>query len=294
MQLKGARVLLTGASGGLGRPLAQALAGAGATLLLAGRDGARLAALAGELAAPGTQTVSCDLRTARGVEAAATAARAFRTDVLVNNAGVLSFGLFETQPWAASEAVLDTDLVAPMRLVHALLPWLRALPRAAVVNVGSTYGSLPFPGFVAYSAAKAGLRAMSQALRRELADATVEVIHVAPRAIATPLNGAAVEALNRDLRSVSDKPEVVARQVVSAILRGRGERHLGFPERLFVWLNGCHPGLVDRALAGKLPVVRRHAAGKEPDAGDGGREQAPQRAPSGQAGIPAQARARRT
>ena len=62
---------------------------------------------------------------------------------------------------------------------------LKAQPQAAIVNIGSTFGSLPFPGFVAYSTAKAGLRGFSQALRRELADSLVSVVHIAPRAIDT-------------------------------------------------------------------------------------------------------------
>jgi short-subunit dehydrogenase len=72
-----------------------------------------------------------------------------------------------------------------------MLPWLKAQPQAAIVNIGSAFGSIPFAGFAAYSAAKAGLRGFSQALRRELADTRVDVIHLAPRAIDTPLNSPA-------------------------------------------------------------------------------------------------------
>ena len=63
---------------------------------------------------------------------------------------------------------------------------LKVAPQAAIVSIGSTFGSLPFPGFAAYSAAKSGLRGFSQALRRELSDSQVAVIHLAPRAIDTP------------------------------------------------------------------------------------------------------------
>jgi short-subunit dehydrogenase len=118
---------------------------------------------------------------------------------------------------------------------------------------------LPFPGFAAYSSAKAGLRGFSQALRRELADSQVEVVHVAPRAIATALNSAAVNALNQDLGSHADSPQVAARQIVAALRNGRSESHFGFPERLFAWLNGCAPALIDQALKAKLAIVKRHA-----------------------------------
>jgi len=144
-----------------------------------------------------------------------------------------------------------------MRLTHALLPLLKSRRHAAIVSVGSTFGSLPFPGFVAYSAAKAGLRAFSQALRRELSDSAVAVIHLAPRAIDTPMNSPEVKALNRELGNSSDAPEAVARQVLLALVLGHGEHHFGFPEKLFAWLNGIAPSLIDRALAGKLPIIKR-------------------------------------
>jgi short-subunit dehydrogenase len=262
MQLKDARILLTGATGGLGRELARGLAQAGAHLLLAGRDAARLAEVAAGVGGTGVsvKTILADLNQDSEIERVTLNAQGFGINVLINNAGVNAFALFEQQHWADVQRVLDTNLAMPMHLTQALLPHIKAQPRGAVVNIGSTFGSLPFPGFAAYSTAKAGLRAFSQSLRRELADSGVEVIHVAPRAIATALNTAAVNALNRELGSASDAPEAAARQIVAAIGRGRGETHLGFPERLFAWLNGCAPRMIDRALVGKLAIVKRHLA----------------------------------
>lgn len=261
MELTGARILLTGATGGLGRSLGLALAKAGADLLLAGRDEARLAGLAETLAHTGadTRVIAADLTGPEEIARVAEAARDFQVNLLVNNAGINAFEMFENQDWAEVARVLDTNLAMPMRLTQALLPHLKGQSRAAIVNIGSTFGSLPFPGFVAYSTAKAGLRAFSQSLRRELADSAVRVIHVAPRAIDTPLNTAAVNALNKELGSNSDLPEAAARQIVAAIRSDRSETHLGFPEGLFAWLNGFAPALIDRALAGKLAIIKRHA-----------------------------------
>lgn len=258
MQLIAARILLTGATGGLGQALARVLSRQGAKLLVAGREPDRLAALAAGLGA-GHASVRADLNAAAGIAATVDAARAFGVNVLINNAGIGGFALYDDQDWAAVEALLATNLVAPMRLTHALLPQLKRQSTAAVVNIGSTFGSLPFAGFAAYSAAKAGLRGFSQALRRELADTRVAVIHLAPRAIATPLNTAAVDALNRELGNRSDSADAVAEEVATALRRGAGERHLGFPERLFARLNGFAPSLIDRGVAGKLAAIKRHA-----------------------------------
>jgi short-subunit dehydrogenase len=267
MQLNNARILLTGATGGLGQALAQALAEQGASLLLAGRDPAKLAALADRIGGNGgiggtgcvADSIAADLTDTRDIQSVAAAARNFDVDVLINNAGVNAFGLFANQDWPTLQQVIATNLLAPMQLTHALLPWLKAQEHAAIVNIGSTFGSLPFPGFTAYSSAKAGLRGFSQALRRELADSAIEVVHVAPRTIATALNSDAVNALNRDMGNHADTPQAVARQIVAALQAGRGERHFGFPERLFAWLNGCAPGLIDLGLKGKLAIIKRHA-----------------------------------
>lgn len=259
MLLNQARILLTGASGGLGQELARQLAAAGAAVLLTGRDANRLAGIV----PAGSGEVECfaaDLDDSEGIAKLVAAARRFRVNVLINNAGIGCFGLLEEQSWPDIGQVLKTNLESPMRLTHALLPWLTIQPQAAIVTVGSTFGSLPFPGFAAYSAAKAGLRGFSQALRRELADTSVAVVHLAPRAIDTPLNSRAVNALNRELGNRSDSPADVARQIVRALQRSERERHFGFPERLFAWLNGVAPRLIDQALASKLATVKKHAS----------------------------------
>jgi short-subunit dehydrogenase len=261
MQLNNARILLTGACGGLGQELAVQLAGAGAKLLLAGRERAKLATLTSTLGS-GHSNMTADLTSPEGIAEAAGAAQEFGVNVLINNAGVGGFGLFDEQDWATVARILAINLEAPMRLTQAMLPALKAQPQAAIVNMGSTFGSLPFAGFAAYSAAKAGLRGFSQALRRELADSEVAVIHIAPRAINTPLNSDAVNALNRALKNNSDSPEAVARQVVNALSHGGGEHHFGFPEKLFAWLNGVAPAIIDRGLAGKLAVIKQHATAR--------------------------------
>jgi len=258
MQLSDARILLTGATGGLGEELARQLAAAGARMLLAGRDAARLATVKDALKGPHA-AIRAELTQPEGIAATVDAARKYGVNVLINNAGIGSFGMFEQQDWQSIAQILATNLEAPMRLTHAMLPLLKSRRQAAIVSVGSTFGSLPFPGFAAYSAAKAGLRGFSQALRRELADSAVAVIHLAPRAIDTPMNSPEVKALNLELGNSSDSPESVARQVLLALVLGHGEHHFGFPEKLFAWLNGIAPSLIDRALAGKLPIVKRLA-----------------------------------
>ena len=136
MKLENARILLTGATGGLGRELARQLAASGAAVLLAGRDAARLEALRASLGARASLVVA-DLTRAEGVALMTRAAQDFGVNVLINNAGTSAFGMLENQPWPTIEEVLATSLEAPIHLTHALLPWLKAQPQAAIVNVGS-------------------------------------------------------------------------------------------------------------------------------------------------------------
>lgn len=258
MQLNGARIILTGASGGLGSALAAQLAAAGAALLLTGRDALALA----RIDMPDGceyQCLQADLDSAAGIAATVAAARDFRVNILINNAGVGGFGLLAEQDWRDVERILAINLAAPVRLTQALLPWLSAQPEAAVVNVGSAFGSIPFAGFAAYSAAKAGLHGFSQALRRELADSAVRVIHVAPRTIDTPINSSAARALNKALGNATDTPQTVAGHIVAMLRDNTPERHIGFPESLFAWLNGFAPSLVDRGVRGKLAKIKQHA-----------------------------------
>ncbi|HKX94481.1 MAG TPA: SDR family oxidoreductase [Methylibium sp.] len=238
-------MVLTGAAGGIGAPTAKALAAAGARLLLVGRDGARLEALAGPL---GAAWLAADLTTPEGIEAVRRAALEQDANVLVNNAGIASFGRLESLDPAHLVSVIETNLVAPMLLTRALLPGLQRQREAAVIHVGSVLGRLGLPGFSVYSAAKFGLRGFSEALRRELADTSVKVQYLGPRVTATGFNSAEVEAYNRATRTAADRPEAVAQALVALLESGRAERFLGFPEKFAVRLNGAAPAALDGAF----------------------------------------------
>lgn len=259
MDLSRATVLVTGASGGIGQALARQLCAGGARLLLVARRTEPLEALAASH--PGQVTlVGADLGTRAGREAVLAAARALgRLDCLVNAAGVSQFTLLEDHDDDALEAMVAINLTATMQLTRLVLPLLRQAPGGLLVNVGSTFGSIGYPGFAAYCASKFALRGFSEALRRELADSRVKVLYVAPRATRTQMNSAPVVAMNAELGVAMDAPEAVAAQLVDAIRREREEHYLGWPEKLFVRLNGLLPRLVDQALRKQLPVIKRFA-----------------------------------
>ena len=258
MQLRDRKILLTGATGGIGKALAVALHESGAHLVLAGRTAESLAKVARQLDGGKVQTVHLDLAGANIQEQALAIARQHPDlDVLVNCAGLNLFSASVNAPAEAVATMLDVNLKGTILLTQALLPMLLKRPQAAVVNVGSTFGSIGYPGFAAYCASKFGLRGYSEALGRELSASPVKVFYVAPRATATEMNEAAVQEMNAALGNAMDDPNQVAAQIVQAIARDRSRLFIGWPEKFFVFLNSLMSGAVDKALRKQLPVIQR-------------------------------------
>jgi short-subunit dehydrogenase len=265
MNLGNARVLLTGAAGGIGAATALALARAGAQLAVAGRTGAELQKLCTGIGAQGgkAQPVIADLASFAGRQALAEEAtrRLGGVDLLVNIAGLLDFTPFEAEDPVSIERLMQVNLIAPIQLARLLLPAMLKQGRGRIVNVGSAFGSIGFPYFAVYSSSKFGLRGFSQALRRELHGSGVGVTYVAPRATRTPLNSSAVVRMNEALKVAMDPPEQVAAAIVRAIEQERTEVYLGWPEKLFTRLNAILPGLVDGALRKQHAIMRKFAHG---------------------------------
>ncbi|MET0679444.1 MAG: SDR family oxidoreductase [Burkholderiales bacterium] len=264
------RAVLTGAGGGIGAAMAAALAPMCEILLLVGRDAARLSAVQRELARLGTQSraITADLTTVSGRDAVLRAAveTPGGVDLLINNAGTSEFAWLADQCDGAVERIVQINAIAPMQLTRRLLPLLQAQRAATIVNVGSTFGYLGYPGCAAYSASKFALRGFTEALRRELADGPVKVAYFAPRATRTALNSDALVALNTELGVAMDAPDAVAAALVRLVRRPAREARLGMPEKLFARLNQLLPGLVDGVLLRQLPRIRGHARGRVPRA----------------------------
>jgi short-subunit dehydrogenase len=142
------------------------------------------------------------------------------------------------------------DLVAPVLLARAVLPGMKARGRGQIVNIGSIFGSISYAHFVSYSSAKAGLRAFSEALRRELKDTPVAVTYIAPRAIATGLSRDRVIEFAKLSKMSLDDPDRVAARIVEAVIGRRKDVYLGLSENIFVRVNALLPRVVDAALAG--------------------------------------------
>jgi short-subunit dehydrogenase len=243
--------------------MADELLARGASVLLVDRDEAALRRAAERLSRFGERvgTLSADLTSAADRQRLCSNAADWRggVNVLINNAGVNHFHMFADQPPAQLDLAIAINLLAPMHLCQELLPHLQRQPEACILNTGSVFGAIGYPGYAVYSATKFAVRGFTEALRRELADSNVSVRYVAPRATRTGINTSAVERMNDELGVTMDSPALVARAVCDMLAGSRVEAVIGWPEKLFARVNGILPRLVDGALRKQLPVIRRYA-----------------------------------
>ncbi len=259
MDLAGKTFVLTGAGGGIGAAIANALAREQVQLVLVDRDEEKLAIVASMLSGVGHTTVQADLTSADGREKirAHCAGLAQGVDGIINNAGLSTFVAFDHMDAGLIEATIAVNMTAPILLTQALLPLLRTRSEAMIVNTGSTFGSIGYPGFAVYSASKFGLRGFSEALGRELADSAVAVLYFAPRATKTAINSDATVEMNKALGSKMDSADTVAIALVSAMKKGKKQHHIGWPEKLFVRVNGVFPNIVDKSIAKQLHIIKQ-------------------------------------
>jgi len=262
VEIKGKRVVLTGAAGGMGRLLAKALQDKGATLALVDANADALHQVAEGL--PGSHPVAGDLSSAEGCRIACDECLELLggIDVLINLAGINSFTAYEDEDPGKIELMMRVNLLAPMWLARAILPSMQAQNSGRIVNVGSIFGSIGFAYFTTYSTTKFALRGFSEALRRELADTNIKVTYIAPRAVKTPMNSDAVMKMGEATKMNMDAPDDVVQKTIEAINNDRKDIYFGFPEALFVRINVLFPRLVDKALAAQNRIARKFAKGE--------------------------------
>lgn len=189
--LEGRIALVTGASQGIGRACALALAEAGATVALAARNEAKLAEVAAEIEAAGGKAAAFALDVA-SEESIKTGAKAIlerfgKVEILVNNAGITRDGLVLRMKRADWDDVLSTNLTGAFLLTQALLSTMLRNRWGRIINISSVVGRTGQAGQVNYAATKAGLIGLTRSLAREVASRGVTVNAVAPGYVETPM-----------------------------------------------------------------------------------------------------------
>lgn len=256
MKIKGATVLLTGATGGIGHAIARRLKAEGADLVLTGRNADVLTPLAAEL---GARAVVADLGDADSV--ARLLEEAGPVDVLVANAALPGAGMLPDMPLERVDANLDVNLRAPIVMARALIPQLLERGSGQLVFTGSMSGIVASPVNSLYAATKFGLRGFAAALRQDLHGTGVGVSIVEPGFVRDA--GMFVNStmdLPRGTRTVT--PEQVAAGVVKAVVKNRGEIVVAPVElRIGARFGSIFPSVNDAAQrrAGAIEMVSKHA-----------------------------------
>ena len=212
--------LVTGATSGIGRAIALALAAAGYRTHALGRNMQALDDLRG---VANIIPLSADLADR---EAMAALIDGLEIDVLINNAGVVPpVAPFSETPEAEIDATIEVNLSAALHLTHAIVPGMIARGRGDVIFTGSTAAHAPGAKYAIYAATKAGIAAFATALRAELSPAGVRVTEIVPGRVETSLYKAVLDEEQRALMyagAQAVQPEEVAAMVMAALALPQG------------------------------------------------------------------------
>ena len=254
MQREPQSVAITGAGAGIGRALAIESGRRGMRVALIGRREETLIATAGLITSPHEPLiVRADITHSEDrMGIVAQIQRSWGVlHILVNNAGVVTGGPVETLADEVIDMGIQTNVVAPMKLTRDLIPLLIESGAARIVNIGSVFGDIAYPGFALYCASKFAIRGFSDALRRELRHTGVRVTYCAPRATLTDA-ASAFDALIARTNMTLDAPAAVASHIWNGVAAGRDRIFPPGRERLFVLIEKLFPGVISRALASQL------------------------------------------
>ncbi len=257
-RLAAARMVITGASQGIGRALAVAAARKGARLVVSARSEAMLDDLATELRRMKAEvevvkadvTLPGDRR--RMLDAAVK--RYGGLDILVNNAGIGATGHFIDASEDRLRKIMEVNFFALAEITRLALPLLKQGTTPLIVNISSAAGKRALPARSEYSASKYAVQGLSEALRAELVRFGIDVLTVCPGLTATNFAQNMIENKAKvpmdHLRSMT--AEQVAEATVTAMEKGKNEIILTFKAKMLVWMNRFFPKLLTRLMARKV------------------------------------------
>lgn len=262
-ELEGRSILVTGASRGIGRRVAERLAKLGARLTVTARSEDELGTLVNEIRANGgvAEAVPVDLTDPQQREllVATAVERHGGIDVLVNAAGVASFGEFITSTHEILRKVMEINFFAPAELMRSVRPHLEASARGgrrpAILNIASICGRCGIPSLPEHCASKHALVGLTETLRAEYSRFGIDVLLVLPGVVQS-------DDLNRHLiRNEGEiylnfegaqKADEVADAVVTSLIRNRRERAVGFVSRVVWWSRRLWPRVLRWVMKRKV------------------------------------------
>ena len=255
-QLKQTKVIITGASSGIGEATAYLLAKENANLMLVARSYERLQKVASNIKelypdAPTPLIWSCDITSDAEVEQMKETFRMILgcPDVLINNAGSGVYGSTLLTSLDDFKQVMEVNYFGPLRCIKAFLPLMRACNKGQIINISSTAAHNGIPYLGAYSASKAALATLNQALRAELYNSDIKISIIYPGYTNTGFF-AKEKKLGDAVRPTDNymPVEKVASAILRMVRKGEGDQTLSLDGRMLLFLKEFFPGILQNRL----------------------------------------------
>lgn len=270
--IEGKRILITGASSGIGKALVQQLAAQGARLVLAARSEEKLNALAASLPSPagkgaggegGHLVVPTDVTKEHDRERVLNRAVEHfgGLDVLINNAGIASWDHFANSTEEILRQIMEVNFFAPAELIRKAIPILTQGANPAIVNVASMCGRRAMPAWSEYSASKYALCGLTEALRGELARFDIDVLLMIPGLTKSEFSQHFLRSEGK-AKIEYDKgmpPEDVAARIVRSLQKNKTETWIGSDTNWMLRVNRWFPRLVDYLVARKVTKLYQNS-----------------------------------
>ncbi len=254
MKISNNTILITGGTSGIGLELATQLLALGNTVIITGRDQAKLDRIKKEH--PLLHTIQSDVSDPKAI--ASLYERVSREypalNILINNAGVMRKINLQDKGSDLEDISreIETNLMGPVRMVKQFLPQLKAQPSAAIVNVSSGLAFTPFPISPVYGATKAGLHSFTQSLRVQLKNTSVKVFELAPPSTQTPLQN------GFDPSDTKGSPMMDVKKLVRQAIDGFQKDHLEILpglSKVLRFVSRIAPGLAVKAASGPVDAM---------------------------------------
>ena len=256
MEIKNRKIIITGATGGLGGALIKLLSRYDCHITAVGRNKAVLETLKKEY---GVTPLALDLTTIKDREKFSSYASKESADILINCAAILNIENFASCPENHIDDVVAINLTALMSTTRAVLPlMLKKTSPCKIINIGSVGGDLGLPYFTVYTATKFATKGFTESLQRELGGTNTDAVLIAPRAMKTPLMNEDAIALLKAMFSQMDPVDDVAQKIIRTIEKDGVRRRIGLFERLGGLVNGIMPWTVDLLFRVLTPIMKKH------------------------------------
>lgn len=266
MMMSNLTAVIFGATGGIGQAIANILGQHGINIVLVGRNKDALQRLNENLSQRYPQiklnNICCDLSEQQSRDDLISEISKLNSPInyYINNAGINDFSLFSDQSHEMMEQMMLINVVYPLQLIQQIIPFMSKSQPSQIINVGSTFGSIGYPGYVSYCASKFALKGATEALAREYSKTALKFRYFSPRATDTAMNHSNVIEMNQKLGVKMDSPEFVAQELYQFLQNERLSYQVGYPEKIFVKVNQILPDVVSSSIQKDIDTIYEYAA----------------------------------